>query len=102
MHMHQNEYTADEADIQKLAISFLLQLGVALARHSARQALPAISFMQCLSVLKELDGGTRAMIAPIGVPALGEFCCCAALSRSCCSATLAALSETHTVCPQLH
>lgn len=66
----------------------------ALCVHHTWEGLPAIGVMLWLSIPMGVGGGTTPMSAPTGVPALGEFC--AALSRSCCSATLAARSESNT------
>lgn len=66
----------------------------ALGVHHTWEGLPAIGVMLWLSIPMGVGGGTTPMSAPTGVPALGEFC--VALSRSCCSATLAARSESTT------
>lgn len=61
-------------------------------------ALPGTGGMAWFSIPIALGGGTTPIIVPIGVPALGEACCCCwcccwrTLSRSCCSTSLAARS----------
>lgn len=58
--------------------------------HSS-YVLPATGVNCWLSIPIGVGGGTTPIRAPTGVPARGEgFCCCAARSLSCCSATLAA------------
>lgn len=55
------------------------------------EGLPDTGIMLGFSIPMGIGGGTTPISAPTGVPALGDVWCWA-LSRSCCSATLAARS----------